>query len=257
MRWLNHFVCLFQILEISEQRLAERLVQKGAHISREDISILLAEHLKTIEKLQQVSDAGKLIDQSNVGDVTPRMTSSEGTVQSLKKRPGSGKSRRKAPPNDIDSQSINSNFSVTDDNVNSVSEKTATATTVLTNETANLRNLKNNRLPPINQTKTKSKKVDLPTLKLGTKTGSDPKVKNLATVYKNNETCEQDSLQSSPETRTRNRRNLNESGIDSECDETETAGYEVREIMGYFSAVIIKYSRFGMYHVANLSVPNL
>ena len=209
----------FQILKTSEQTLAERLAQKGSIVTREDISILLAEHLRTIEKLQQVSDAGKLIDQSNDDDITPRMTSSEGKVHSLKKRPGSGKTRRSVPPAEVDSQSIDSNFSLTED-ISCINETDKTTD-------INSRNLKANRLPPISQSKSKLKRTELPTLELRNKLSTNQKSKTFKTTLQNNENTDKDTLHSSPETRIKNRRNLNESGIDSEGDDTETTGYEV------------------------------
>ena len=202
--------------------MAERLVQKGPNITRDDISILLAEHLRTIEKLQQVSDAGKLIDQSQADEVTPRMTSSDGTVQSLKNRPSSGKGKRKPPASELDSQSITSNFSLNDENLCSEVHKAD-----INSGDAVLRNPKTNRLPPISQAKTKLEKAKLPPLKLKANSVSDSRAKKLQPGSKDSDNGEQDSLQSSPETKAKNRRNLNESGIDSECDETETSGYEV------------------------------
>lgn len=53
---------LLQIIETSERVLAQRLAAKGKALRREDISLLLAEHLKTIENLQKVKEAGKLRD---------------------------------------------------------------------------------------------------------------------------------------------------------------------------------------------------
>ena len=209
----------FQILKTSEQTLAERLAQKGSIVTREDISILLAEHLRTIEKLQQVSDAGKLIDQSNDDDITPRMTSSEGKVHSLKKRLGSGKTRRTVPPTEVDNQSIDSNFSLTED-ISCFNETDKTTD-------INSRNLKANRLPPISQSKSKLKRTELPTLELRNKLSTNQKSKNFKTTLQNNENTDKDALHSSPETRIKNRRNLNESGIDSEGDDAETTGYEV------------------------------
>lgn len=218
---------MFQILEISEKTLAERLVQKGSSITRDDISILLAEHLRTIEKLQQVSDAGKLIDQSaELEEVTPRMTSSGGSAQSLKKRPVSGKGRRKVQSTDIDSQSITSNFSVNEDRLSAETDKTNQSAYVNEKCVAS-QNTKLNRLPPVNPPKSKAEKGKLPPLKLKGNTALDQRGNKLLPNSKENEKGEQDSLQSSPETRAKNRRNLNESGIDSECDETETLGYEV------------------------------
>ena len=166
-----------------------------------------------------MSDAGKLIDQSNDDDITPRMTSSEGKVHSLKKRPGSGKTRRTVPPTEVDSQSIDSNFSLTED-ISCINETDKTTD-------INSRNLKANRLPPISQSKSKLKRIELPTLELRNKLSTNQKSKNFKTTLQNNENTDKDTLHSSPETRIKNRRNLNESGIDSEGDDTETTGYEV------------------------------
>ena len=218
---------MLQILELSEKTLAERLVQKGSTITKDDISILLAEHLRTIEKLQKVSDTWKLIDQSDA-EVTPRMTSPEGSVQSVKKRPGSGKGRRKVQAADLDTQSVTSNLSVTENKPSAAGSDKTNQKTDTQYESASNRNLKLNRLPPISPNKSKSEKSKLPPLKSKSKTPQDQNLKKSQSNSKQNDTTgEQDSLQSSPETRAKNRRNLNESGIDSECDETETLGYEV------------------------------
>ena len=147
------------------------------------------------------------------------MTSSEGKVHSLKKRPGSGKTRRTAPPTEVDSQSIDSNFSLTED-ISCINETDKTTD-------INSRNLKANRLPPISQSKSKLKRTELPTLELRNKLSTNQKSKNFKTTLQNNENTDKDTLHSSPETRIKNRRNLNESGIDSEGDDAETTGYEV------------------------------
>ena len=208
--------------------MAERLVQKGSTITREDISILLAEHLRTIEKLQKVTDTWKLVDQSDA-EITPRMTTPAGSAQSLKKRPGSGKGRRKVQAIDIDTQSVNSNLSLTGNKSNAGDNDKNQRTD--TYESADTQNLRLNRLPPINPIKSKPDKGKLPPLISKSKTSQeDQKLKQSQPNSKQKESAEgQDSLQSSPETKAKNRRNLNESGIDSECDETETVGYEVRQ----------------------------
>lgn len=89
--------CLFQIIETSEKVLAQRLAHKGKHLTREEVSILLAQHLKTIEKLQQVQSAGRLQD---AGDYPPSCPQSGRSRTSenkrlLAKRPGSAAKLRK------------------------------------------------------------------------------------------------------------------------------------------------------------------
>ena len=68
-------IIFLQIIETSEKVLADRLAAKGKKVTREDIQILLAEHLKTIERIQQVKDAGKLepSEPSTIKNNTPRV----------------------------------------------------------------------------------------------------------------------------------------------------------------------------------------
>ena len=79
--------------------LAKRLSNKGRRFTREDVTILLAEHLKTIEKLQQVQKAGKLRSHDS-GDCPPtgrQAGKSRGSEHKrlLVKRPGSAVKLRK------------------------------------------------------------------------------------------------------------------------------------------------------------------
>ena len=167
------------------------------------------------------------MDQSDA-EVTPRMTSPAGSSQSLKKRPGSGKGRRKVQAIDIDTQSVTSKLSLTE-NKSNIAENNKNNQRTDTHESGDIRNPKLNRLPPINPNKSKSEKSKLPPLISKPKAPQDQNQRQSQSNSKLKDTPGgQDSLQSSPETKAKNRRNLNESGIDSECDETETLGYEVR-----------------------------
>ncbi|XP_033744867.1 uncharacterized protein LOC117330567 isoform X1 [Pecten maximus] len=57
-----------EILQTSEKQLARKLVQKGSKITRDDIAILLGDHLRTIEQLQHVRDSGRLQQTDGVED---------------------------------------------------------------------------------------------------------------------------------------------------------------------------------------------
>lgn len=87
----------FQIIETSERKLAQHLCNKGRQLTREDISILLAEHLKSIENLQQVQDAFRHQDQPvslYSSCKTARETASE-QRKLLNRRPQSASKLRK------------------------------------------------------------------------------------------------------------------------------------------------------------------
>ena len=172
------------------------------------------------------------MDQSDA-EVTPRMTTPVGSAQSLKKRPGSGKGRRKVQAIDIDTQSVTSNLSLTENKSDNNKNNQRTEPY----ESADSRNAKLNRLPPINPNKSKGEKSKLPPIISKPKQPQDQNLKQPQSNSKQKDAAGgQDSLHSSPETKAKNRRNLNESGIDSECDETETLGYEVGWRLSYCRA---------------------
>ncbi|XP_052285581.1 uncharacterized protein LOC127881606 isoform X4 [Dreissena polymorpha] len=86
-----------EIIETSERTLALHLCNKGRQLTREDISILLAEHLKSIENLQQVQDAFRHQDQTESlysSCKTARESASE-TRKLLNRRPQSASKLRK------------------------------------------------------------------------------------------------------------------------------------------------------------------
>lgn len=176
----------YQIIETSERALAQRLSAKGTSLTRDDIAVLLADHLKTIEKLQQVQEAGKLREtpehtQSN--NHSARETVSEGRTL-LQRRPVSARKLRK---------------------LNSGSSESSVVTQSLS------------ELPPIGKSKgansrhlnTRNKLKGIPLNKL-----------NNAVIN-----AEVVSPESSPDAN--NRKTYNESGIDSETDETDLHGIEV------------------------------
>ena len=47
-------------MKTSEKHLSEKLLAKGSKITRDDIVVLLGDHLRTIEQLQHVRDSGRL-----------------------------------------------------------------------------------------------------------------------------------------------------------------------------------------------------
>ncbi|XP_052781978.1 uncharacterized protein LOC128218359 isoform X3 [Mya arenaria] len=93
-----------EIIESSEKLLAQRLAAKGRSLAREDISILLAEHLKSIEKLQQVQEAGKLYEQQSSSSVrhTTRTPGSDNN-RLLSRRPQSAAKLRKLDTSRVES----------------------------------------------------------------------------------------------------------------------------------------------------------
>lgn len=73
------------------------MANKGKNLTREDISILLAQHLKTIEKLQQVQQTGRLHD-SGDSPTSSRQPGRARAVENkrlLAKRPASATKLRK------------------------------------------------------------------------------------------------------------------------------------------------------------------
>ncbi|XP_021371016.1 uncharacterized protein LOC110461716 isoform X2 [Mizuhopecten yessoensis] len=92
-----------EILQTSEKQLACKLVQKGSQITRDDISILLGDHLRTIEQLQHVRDSGRLHQADGIED-KHRLTS----APSPRKGSASMSSKRKKVPNSAPNKSSRS-----------------------------------------------------------------------------------------------------------------------------------------------------
>lgn len=190
----------YQIIETSERALAQRLSAKGTSLTRDDIAVLLADHLKTIEKLQQVQEAGKLreslehtqsnnhsaretLEHTHSNNHSARETFSEGRTL-LQRRPVSARKLRK---------------------LNSGSSESSVVTQSLS------------ELPPIG----KSKGANSRQLNSRNKLKAIPLNKLNNTVINAGVV----SPESSPDAN--NRKTYNESGIDSETDETDLHGIEV------------------------------
>ncbi|XP_069101454.1 serine-rich adhesin for platelets-like isoform X2 [Argopecten irradians] len=92
-----------EILQTSEKQLAQKLVQKGSQITREDIAILLGDHLRTIEQLQHVRDSGRL-QQADAVEDKHRLTS----APSPRKGSANMSSKRKKVPSSAPNKSSRS-----------------------------------------------------------------------------------------------------------------------------------------------------
>ncbi|KAL4226885.1 hypothetical protein ACF0H5_014863 [Mactra antiquata] len=169
-----------EIIENSENVLAQRLAVKGKSLSRQDISILLAEHLKTIEKLQQVQEAGKLHDSFD-NHLTGQRSAREDHSSLLPRRPQSARKLRK---------------------LNSGKTRSSPVETQSKSE-----------LPPICRSKGANSKHLTPRHSSQTSTGE-------TTVI---------SPESSPDAN--NRKSFNESGIDSETEDTDVQSVEEEDVI--------------------------
>ncbi|XP_053377512.1 uncharacterized protein LOC123530427 isoform X3 [Mercenaria mercenaria] len=179
-----------EIIETSERVLAQRLAAKGKTLQRQDIAILLAEHLKTIEKLQKVQEAGKLrgsFDSPRPDHYTARETLSEGRAL-LPRRPVSARKLRK----------LNSGNCESSNGTETISE-----------------------LPPVGKSKgTNSRHHNI---------RNKPKAVPVTKLNNAEITTGVVSPESSPDAC--NRKSQNESGIDSETEETEVHSIEEEDIL--------------------------
>ncbi|KAK3579092.1 hypothetical protein CHS0354_029951 [Potamilus streckersoni] len=192
-----------QIIEESERRLANRLLEKGDRITRGELSHLLAEHLKSVEQLQHVTDSRKIQESSDscLSDVrfSPVSDGSDKTLTPSLSEPDlakfsegvsvQSKLREYGPMNRLGKQCSNTRS--------------------------------NSGLPPIGR---RNGNIDERVSASST---------NALSIGANSDILkdpgESEHVQSSPESRAKNRKSLNESGIDSEGEDNDLCSFEDEE----------------------------
>ncbi|KAL3853230.1 hypothetical protein ACJMK2_016786 [Sinanodonta woodiana] len=193
-----------QIIEESERKLGQRLLEKGDRITRGELSQLLAEHLKSVEQLQNASESRKIQE------------SGDSCLSEARFSPVSDRSDKTLTPSlsEPDLAKFSGGVSVKSkhkghDQMNRFGKQCSSSSS-------------KSGLPPIGRRK--GGNVD------ELVSASSKKVSSIDT---NSEILshwgESEPVHSSPESRPKYRKSLNESGIDSEGEDNDLSSFEDEE----------------------------